>query len=309
MIIMHHVLIPVLALLIASHSLRGAADIKPAVVAGFDAFALNVGLFDHADTRHDFKLFLSFDFYQTGDITHMRHCTRKLRIGHLTYVTATQIFRSASSYSGGGIGTGTWRNFKTANNVYLIPNPEADGDYYSQPSTFFQSWRDAPAAIKLFIEAVGAGGKTYIMGLSALQYKHCCGHSWCREGDATLTERVNQILQLSPEVTEVITWPLHRSSWPETVTEKILQYGDTAANPHTGWQPPISSFIAAFKGGASGMSSMIRPNGAAQLVAVGLNYNSIEGLNTGAQLLERLGEDGNPANGFCNFNYHVVGLK
>lgn len=166
------------------------------------------------------------------------------------------------------------------------------------------------------------------------------------------------------------------------MTPEILQYGDTDENPHTGWQPLISSFIDAFKAGASDTSAMVPTNGgsfagalwhrgvvksclnnggdgtprgsggasdtvvyavvlpansqgfqvrvtsggdviATQSVSAGLSYNSIQGLKTGAQLLELLDGSGNvvakanskkdvsdqPTNGFCNFNYYVAGLE
>ncbi|TGJ88363.1 hypothetical protein E0Z10_g483 [Xylaria hypoxylon] len=445
---MHHALSSTLALLAASACLLGKAaeaklvfahylvggidpntdhaqqDIEQAAAAGFDAFALNIGqpaagwltsavhqLFDYADTRNDFKLFFSFDFYQTGDINaHAALYTQFAgRLSYLRYGDAG--LPVVSSYSGGGIGVDAWRNFKTANNVYLIPNPEADGNYYSAPPTFFQNWNDVvdgvfswetnwpdvsdtpgnnvsstrDQAVKTAADAVG---KTYVMGLSTLQYKHCCGDSWYRDGDTTLLKRMDQILQLSPEFTEVITWndagESHYigPSWPETVTEEILQYGDTDAIPHTGWQPLISSFISAFKAGASDTSSMVPSNGASfagavwyrgvlksclnngadgtprgsggardtivyaivlpassqgfqvrvssggqvlatQSVAAGLSYNSIEGLKTGAQLLELIDGSGTvvakanskvdvsdqPTDGFCNFNYYVTGLE
>jgi glucan endo-1,3-alpha-glucosidase len=62
---------------------------------------------------------------------------------------------------------------------------------------------------------------------------------------------------------------------------------------------------------------------ATQSVAAGLSYNSVEGLKTGAQLLELLDGSSNvvakasskvdvsdqPSNGFCNFNYYVAGLE
>ncbi|RYC62407.1 hypothetical protein CHU98_g3799 [Xylaria longipes] len=445
---MYRILNSALALLAASSNLLGTAaeaklvfahylvggidpnsdhaqqDIQQAAAAGFDAFALNIGqpgadwlisavnqLFDYADSRDDFKLFFSFDFYQTDDINaHASLYTQFAgRTSYLHYGDAN--LPVVSSYSGGGIGVDAWRNFKTANNVYLIPNPEADGNYYSQPATFFQNWGDvvdgvfswetnwpdasetpgtnvSSARDEVVKKAADTAGKTYVMGLSTFQYKHCCGDSWYREGEATLPERMNQILQLSPEFTEVITWndagESHYvgPSWPETVTEEILQYGDTDENPHTGWQPLISSFIDAFKGGASDTSAMVPANGtsfagamwyrgvlksclnnggdgtprgsgaardtvvyavvipadsqgfqvrvssggavlATQSVAVGLSYNSIEGLRTGVQLLELLDGSGNviakanskvdvsdqPTDGFCNFNYYVAGLE
>ncbi|KAI1146646.1 glycoside hydrolase [Nemania diffusa] len=399
-------------------------DIQQAVAAGFDAFALNIGqpsagwltsavtqLFDYADAQPNFKLFFSFDFYQTGDINAHAALYAQFagRASYLRYGAAG--LPVVSSYSGGAIGPEAWRGFKAANNVYLVPNLEADPNYYSQPAAFFQTWgdvvdgvfswetnwpdvSDAPgvnvssaldAAVKT---AADAAGKTYIMGLSTLQYKHCCGDSWYREGETNLPERMNQILQLSPEFTEVITWndagESHYigPSWPETVTAEILQYGDTDVNPHTGWQPLISSFINAFKAGATDTSAMVPVNGASfagalwyrgvlksclnngadgtprgsggardtavyavvlpagtqgfqvrvssggqviatQSIAAGLSYNSIEGLATGAQLLELLDASGNvvatatskvdvsdqPANGFCNFNYYVAALE
>ncbi|KAI0854999.1 glycoside hydrolase family 71 protein [Xylaria cubensis] len=448
MSMMHSILKSALALLAASSSLLGTAaeaklvfahylvggidpnsdhaqqDIQQAAAAGFDAFALNIGapgadwlksavtqLFNYADSRNDFKLFFSFDFYQEGDINaHAALYTQFAnRASYLRYGNANQPV--VSSFSGGNIGVDAWRNFKTANNVYLIPNPEADGNYYSQPATFFQNWGNAidgvfswetnwpdvsdtpgtnvssarDAAVK---QAADSVGKTYVMGLSTLQYKHCCGDSWYRNGETTLLERMNQILKLSPEFTEVITWndagESHYigPSWPETVTPEILQYGDTDENPHTGWQPLISSFINAYKTGASDTSALVPANGASfagavwyrgvlksclnnggdgtprgsggasdtivyavvlpansqgfqvrvssggqvlatQSLAAGLSYNSIEGLRTGAQLLELLDGSGNvvakaaskvdvsdqPTNGFCNFNYYVSGLE
>ncbi|KAF2969036.1 hypothetical protein GQX73_g4532 [Xylaria multiplex] len=310
---MHRVFSSTLALLAASVSLLGKAaeaklvfahylvggidgntdhaqqDIEQAVEAGFDAFALNIGrptedwlrsavnqLFNYADTRDDFKLFFSFDFYQTNDINTHAELYKQYagRSSYLRYGDAN--LPVVSSYSGGGIGIDAWKNFKTANNVYLIPNPESDGTYYSEPQTFFQNWGDAidgvfswetnwPDAVKT---AADAAGKSYVMGLSSLQYKHCCGDSWYRSGETTLLERMNQILQVSPEFVEVITWndagESHYvgPSWPETVTEEILQYGDTDAIPHNGWQPLISSFIKAFKDGASDTSSLAPTNGA-----------------------------------------------
>ncbi|RWA15045.1 hypothetical protein EKO27_g19 [Xylaria grammica] len=321
---MHRALSSTLALLAASASLAEAKlvfahylvggidastdhaqqDIEQAAAAGFDAFALNIGrpaedwlisavnqLFDYADTRDDFKLFFSFDFYQTDDInTHATLYTQFAdRSSYLHY--GDDDLPVVSSYSGGGIGVDAWKNFKTANNVYLIPNPEADGTYYSEPQTFFENWGDVVDGVfswetnwpevsdtpganvsssrdEAVKKAADAAGKTYVMGLSSLQYKHCCGDSWYRNGETTLLERMNQILQLSPEFTEVITWndagESHYvgPSWPETVTEEILQYGDTDAIPHSGWQPLISSFIDAFKDGASDTSAMVPSGGA-----------------------------------------------
>ncbi|KAI1138033.1 glycoside hydrolase family 71 protein [Hypoxylon sp. FL0543] len=269
-------------------------DIDGAINVGFDAFALNVGnpgadwakstaqqLFDYASSK-SFKLFFSFDFYGDGDINQYQALFSQFKDhpAHLKYNDLPVV----SSYSGGSVGPDTWRNFKNANNVYLIPNPEADGNYYSNPSEFFQSWGDAIDGVftwetawpdtsdtpvnvsstkdQAVKSAADAAGKAYMMGLSSLQYKHCCGDSWYRAGETNLPQRMEQILSLSPEFTEVITWNDAGEShyigpcWPEGLTAEILQYGNSDTAPHDGWQPLISSFIDAFKAGATDVGSM-----------------------------------------------------
>ncbi|KAI1804276.1 glycoside hydrolase family 71 protein [Daldinia bambusicola] len=277
-----------------SQTTHAQQDIDGAINVGFDAFALNVGspdadwakntiqqLFDYAGDKQ-FKLFFSFDFYGNGDINQHQALFSQFKDhpAHLKYNDLPVV----SSYSGGNIGPDAWRNFKNTNDVYLIPNPEADGNYYNNPEAFFQSWGDAidgvfswetawpetserpanvsserDAAVK---SAADAAGKAYVMGLSSLQYKHCCGDSWYRGGETNLPERMEQILSVSPEFTEVITWNDAGEShyigpcWPEGLTEEILQYGNSDTTPHAGWQPLIASFVDAFKAGASDAGAM-----------------------------------------------------
>ncbi|KAI1464407.1 glycoside hydrolase family 71 protein [Daldinia caldariorum] len=282
-----------------SQTTHAQQDIDGAINVGFDAFALNVGspdadwakntiqqLFDYAGDK-PFKLFFSFDFYGNGDINRHQALFSQFKDhpAHLRYNDLPVV----SSYSGGNIGPDAWRNFKNTNNVYLIPNPEADGNYYNNPSAFFQSWGDAvdgvfswetawpetsekPANVSserdsAVKSAADAAGKAYVMGLSSLQYKHCCGDSWYRGGETNLPERMEQILSVSPEFTEVITWNDAGEShyigpcWPEGLTEEILQYGNSATTPHAGWQPLIASFVDAFKAGATDVGAM-KPRGA-----------------------------------------------
>ncbi|XXH06061.1 hypothetical protein Hte_012506 [Hypoxylon texense] len=294
-------------------------DIDGAISVGFDAFALNVGspgadwarstvqqLFDYAGAKQppSFKLFFSFDFYGDGDIGQHQALFAQFKDhpAHLRY--GPDNLPVVSSYSGGSAGPDTWRNFKAANDVYLIPNPEADGNYYSNPSNFFQSWGDAVDGVfswetswpdtsdtpvnvsstrdQAVKSAADAAGKAYMMGkllyigkldewdnmadtfpgLSSLQYKHCCGDSWYRAGETNLPERMEQILSVSPEFAEVITWNDAGEShyigpcWPEGLTDEILQYGNSNTYPHTGWQSLIASFIDAFKSSSPSAGSM-----------------------------------------------------
>lgn len=181
-----------------SQTTHAQQDIDGAINVGFDAFALNVGnpgadwakntvqqLFDYAGDK-SFKLFFSFDFYGNGDINQHQTLFSQFKDhpAHLKY--GPNDLPVVSSYSGGSIGPDTWRNFKNTNNVYLIPNPEADGNYYNNPAAFFQSWGDAidgvfswetawpetsetPANVSSVRDeavksAADAAGKAYVMG-------------------------------------------------------------------------------------------------------------------------------------------------
>ncbi|OBT71086.1 hypothetical protein VF21_09830 [Pseudogymnoascus sp. 05NY08] len=216
-------------------------DIDQAIAVGLDAFAVNVGapgaefstitmqqLFDYARDK-PFKLFFSFDFYAAGDIAAHQEFFNVWRneTAYLTY--GPQNLPVLSTFSGGSLGPDVWRNFKETNNVYLLPNvEEGEADYYNNPTAFFQKWGGAidgvfswetawpyasetpmnvtsekDVAVK---NAADAAGKSYMMGLSTLQYKHCCGDSWYRPGEVNLPERMTQILSLKPELTEVMTW-------------------------------------------------------------------------------------------------------
>ncbi|OTB02641.1 glycoside hydrolase family 71 protein [Hypoxylon sp. CI-4A] len=271
-------------------------DIDGAINVGFDAFALNVGspdadwakntvqqLFDYAGTK-DFKLFFSFDLASNGDLNAHQALFAQFKdhSAHLTY--GSDNLPVVSSFRGGSLGPDAWRSFKTSNNVYLIPNVEDDGNYYSNPSGFFDSWGDVVDGVftwetawpltsdtpvnvsssqdESVKSAADAAGKAYMMGLSSLQYKHCCGGSWYRAGETNLPERMEQILSVAPEFAEVMTWNDAGEShyvgpcWAEGLTDEILSYGDSDANPHAGWQPLIASFVDGFKAGAADVGSL-----------------------------------------------------
>ncbi|CAJ2501013.1 Uu.00g038660.m01.CDS01 [Anthostomella pinea] len=395
-------------------------DIDQAQAAGFDAFALNIGapsaswalnttdqLFDYADSV-GFKLFFSFDLGQDGtlgdfDAIYTEYSDRD---SYLHYGDSN--LPLVSSYSGGSLGASAWESFKTTYNVYLIPNPEADGSYYSDPATFWGTWgsaldgvfswetawpkqSDSPVNVSASQDQVvksgaDAAGKAYMMGLSSLQYKHLDGSNWYRSGEGNFAQRMQQILTVSPQFAEVITWNDAGEShyigntWVEA---DIPDYGNSATTPHSGWQSVITSFIAAFKSGATSTSSMV-PAGNAQFagamwyrpvltscvtqsgsdgtppgyqagvdavnyavvlpadasgytvkvssagtvirtdtVGAGLSFNTVAGMVQGAQTLQLFNSSGDlvasasssvdvgdsPVDGFCDFNYEVVGLS
>ena len=131
-------------------------DIDQAISVGFDAFALNGGrpaeewaistvqqLFDYAGGKDGFKLFFSFDMHQEGDINAHRALLDQFRDhpAHLKYGDDNRPV--LSSFGGGNLGPDVWRDLRQNAGLYLIPNLEADGNYYGNPSSFFGAWRDA----------------------------------------------------------------------------------------------------------------------------------------------------------------------
>ena len=185
-------------------------DIDQAMAVGFDAFALNVGqpgeewaistvqqLFDYAGSKGgDFKLFFSFDFHQTPELERHKTLFDRFRDhpAHLTYGDGARAV--LSSFGGGNLGPDVWRDFGSANNLYLLPNLEADGSYYSDPTAFFNSWGNAidgvfswetawpetaesPQNVSSVQDehvkaAADAAGKAYMMGMRSFPFSFCC---------------------------------------------------------------------------------------------------------------------------------------
>lgn len=81
-------------------------------------------------------------------------------------------------------------------------------------------------------------------------------------------------MPLPPDYVEVLTWndageshyigPLHS----EGIPPEQLAYSNETSWPHKGWQPVISSFIAAYKAGATSASEMVPPTGSTAVGAM-----------------------------------------
>ncbi|OJD39955.1 glucan endo-alpha-glucosidase agn1 [Diplodia corticola] len=117
--------------------------------------------------------------------------------------------------------------------------------------------------------AAEARGKSYMVALSPLQYKNAYQTNLYRPGELNLPERMKNVLEMStaPEYAEVITWNDGPEShyignlWPEQNTDSDpARYATAALAPHTGWQPLIGSFAAAFRANASSAAAL-RPFG------------------------------------------------
>ncbi|KAL3483415.1 glycoside hydrolase [Aspergillus germanicus] len=284
-------------------------DVREALAVGFDGFAMNMGtpganwstsaidqLFAAAKGTN-FGLFFSFDTAQHKILADHFAVLEQYR-DHPNYMRAgPDNFPMVSSY-GGYANTSDWAHFKSTSDIYLIPNLDDTrpgggdtGPYYTNPAEQLSQYNDivdgyfswesawpqsihgpeniSSAGDQAVMNFARSTGKSYMMGLSALQYKNLFGDSWYRVGEVNLPQRMGQILEMKPEFTEFMTWNDGGEShyignmWPEAYANdlpEILLYANTKQWPHYGWQPLVTSFIKAYKADVSA-SHMEPPKG------------------------------------------------
>ncbi|KAJ6172623.1 hypothetical protein N7470_001690 [Penicillium chermesinum] len=263
---------------------HASTDIQQGMDMGLDAFALNVGaptadwakdavdqLFKAAGhTNGKFKLFFSFDLSAWDNLQ-----------DHI------DLFNSYSS---------DFKKHNAVSLIPNLDTQNID-KYYNEPSSYlaefvdivdgFFSWESAwPAASdtpsnlsstwdRNVMDFAHGASKAYMMGkaifprnahkqyltelgLSALQFKDCCGGNYYRIGEANLPQRMSQILDIAPDLVEVITWvnlppPPTTSPSKQAPTQGPMPCNTPTCHlsPHNAWQPLITSFINAFKAGSS----------------------------------------------------------
>jgi hypothetical protein len=143
--------------------------------------------------------------------------------------------------------------------------------------------------------AAKAAEKTFLMGVSPLQFKHLIingvPQNWYRRGEQNLEVRFGQVLSIQPDFIELQTWNdageshYMGNSWPEPKSSTDIP-GYTTDYDHTGFWQILPAFIKAFKAGATTTASMFPTNGAAvqgtfwhhTLTAAGVNYCSLSNL-------------------------------
>lgn len=98
--------------------------------------------------------------------------------------------------------------------------------------------------------------------LSSFQFKYMgSGQDWFRIGEVNLPQRFQQVLQLQPDLVELITWnDAGESHYVGNFFESQIDgsnIGDYADGfDHTGWQQLITPFIQAYKSGATDISKI-----------------------------------------------------
>ena len=119
-----------------------------------------------------------------------------------------------------------------------------------------------------FLNSAKLHGKTFMMGVSPLQFKHMdSGNNWYRRGEQNLEYRFGQVLSLQPDFIEIQTWNdageshYMGNSWPEPIDgSNIGAY--TNSYDHTGYWQVLPAFIKAYKAGSTNTKTMFPTNGA-----------------------------------------------
>jgi len=115
--------------------------------------------------------------------------------------------------------------------------------------------------------AAKAAGKTFLMGVSPLQFKHLSYGNYYRRGEQNLEYRFGQVLSIQPDFIELQTWNdageshYMGNSWPEPIAGTGID-AYTNAYDHTAYWQLLPAFIQAWKAGATDTNTMYPTNGA-----------------------------------------------
>ncbi|MCJ1475766.1 hypothetical protein MMC13_004430 [Lambiella insularis] len=250
-----------------------AQDIANASAAGIDGFALNIAgdgytstqlgyAYDAADAAGNFKLFISFDYAANpafvGDVQGVSSIinTYKGRKSQYLYDDAPLV----STFEG-TTSAGDWPAIKSATGCFFVPDwTSAKGT----PNTFanvdgalsWDVWPFGPTGIDPTIDSDWKdilGSKVYMMGVSPWFYTNLPSKNWLWRGDNLWYDRWQQVLEVDPDMVEILTWndfgeshyigPLHPESFPAGSESYV------AENPHDGWRELLPYYIAAYKNG------------------------------------------------------------
>lgn len=276
---------------------------------GLTAFALNIGsptadwaldalnqLFTAAKANN-FQLFFSLDLAQNKDAYAYSSLLNKYA-GHDAYFKAgPNKLPFLSTFSAQGNDANYWTQFLGSfgqTKFYFVPNFDDTPNYFDDPGTWMNDWgqaidgafswetawprnSDSPSNVSSVLDekvlkAAHANGKTYMMPISTLQYKHWNKQHWYRPGEVNMPQRMAEILDMGDraDYVEILTWNDGGESHyigtlrMEGMDESMVEYANNDDYNHVAWQPVFASFVHAFNNNrkAAGM----RPPSGKQLV-------------------------------------------
>ncbi|KAL1618872.1 hypothetical protein SLS54_006987 [Diplodia seriata] len=269
-------------------------DVDDAVAMGLDGFALNIidpstqytrdvfdNMFDYARDNHpDFKLFISMDLWSQNDTLNFDGFFVDF-LGHEAYYKGPNGYPFVSTYGNGGFSKEKWQNWRNrwSDKIYFVPDFAGMIGEGNQTASWWHKWdgvidglfdwesawperglstTSSHAADDVQMASTASQNKTYMIGMSMLQYKNSYGANIYRAGEENLSWRIHNILNMTttPQFAQLLTWNDGPEShylgtiWPEMNNDTDpTRYATQAAAPHNAIQPVLASFIAAFKAG------------------------------------------------------------
>ncbi|KAI9759632.1 MAG: hypothetical protein M4579_002200 [Chaenotheca gracillima] len=252
------------------------SDIQAAQAAHIDGFALNIGAgFDNDpiltlayDTANslNFKLFLSFDYLGGPDqawvkedvvttINNVKGNAAQFNVDGLPLVST---FEGVDSQD-------QWSYIKSQVPIYFMPewsldpatvasNPDVDGAF---------TWNAWPQGASDMSDSPdlawksALGAKPYMMPVSPWFFTSLPQYNknWIRRGDDLWYDRWQQVLEVQPQLVEIITWNDYGESHyigpirDAGIVPGAEWYVDNM--PHDNWRDTLPYWIDAFKNGAT----------------------------------------------------------
>ncbi|KAK2757728.1 hypothetical protein FQN54_004697 [Arachnomyces sp. PD_36] len=253
-------------------------DMELAKETGIDAFALNCASVDsytptqlanayEAASQADFKVFISFDFayFSDGDTAEITAYMQNYSShpAQLQYNGAALV----STFVGDSFDWGPVKD-QTDHEIFAVPNlqdPNAAGtvttsidgafSWYAWPTDGGNSIIPGPMTTIWDDKYIAnLGDKAYMAPVSPWFFTHFDTKNWAFICEDLITTRWQQMLDLQPELIEIVTWNDYGESHyigPYSAAHKDDGSSEwTKDFPHDGWRIITKAYIDAYKSGA-----------------------------------------------------------
>ncbi|KAI9728279.1 MAG: hypothetical protein M1834_007772 [Cirrosporium novae-zelandiae] len=250
-------------------------DITLAKSASIDGFALNIGDDDYTSTALQnaysaaatvggFSVFLSFDYAAYAwDASSVIETINTYKSLDAQYLVNGQPLVSTFE---GTDNQDDWANIKTQTDCFFMPDWTSIGAVDSFPLTKVDgamSWDAWPegAEDKTTVSDIAwqaiLGSKPYMMPVSPWFYTNlpAYGKNFLWRGDDLWHERWQQVVEVSPEFVEILTWnDFGESHYIGPIYETGIPSGSeryVSSMSHDAWREALPYYIAAYKSGNS----------------------------------------------------------
>ncbi|KAI9839216.1 MAG: hypothetical protein M1819_003209 [Sarea resinae] len=258
-------------------------DVTKAKAAGIDGFALNIAATDtYTDTSlenaynaansvGDFSCFLSFD-YQSEGAWDASTVADKINTysGYPAQYNYTDNQPLVSTFEGGD-NAGDWATIKSQTNCFFMPEwsnlgvSTAASESSIDGLFSWAAWPDGASDMTTstdqdYVNALD--GKPYMMPVSPWFYTNLpqWNKNWLWRGDDLWHDRWQQVIDLQPQLVEIITWndygeshyigPIRSAGIPSGASWYV------SGNPHDAWRTVLPFYIAQYKNDNASMPAI-----------------------------------------------------